>query len=101
MREKLAEMETFRDILCRQVDALQGYFDACADSASGSGDPRKWLDDPCEFDINITITDLLTDWIVRFVTTQESCKSLDGFQHQKWGFMKLFKFLTCRLWFPF
>ncbi|XP_022096492.1 collagen type IV alpha-3-binding protein-like [Acanthaster planci] len=46
LREKLAEMETFRDILCRQVDALQGYFDACAESAAGSGDHRKWLDDP-------------------------------------------------------
>ncbi|XP_043094716.1 ceramide transfer protein isoform X1 [Puntigrus tetrazona] len=31
LREKLAEMETFRDILCRQVDTLQKYFDNCAD----------------------------------------------------------------------
>ena len=30
LKEKLAEMETFRDILCRQVDTLQSYFDACA-----------------------------------------------------------------------
>ncbi|KAM9447160.1 ceramide transfer protein isoform 2-T2 [Clarias gariepinus] len=30
LREKLAEMETFRDILCRQVDTLQHYFDSCA-----------------------------------------------------------------------
>ncbi|ELT89655.1 hypothetical protein CAPTEDRAFT_22682, partial [Capitella teleta] len=29
LKEKLAEMETFRDILCRQVDTLQNYFDAC------------------------------------------------------------------------
>ena len=35
LREKLAEMETFRDILCRQVDTLQRYFDNCA-----SGDHR-------------------------------------------------------------
>ncbi|MEE6517205.1 hypothetical protein FKM82_027274, partial [Ascaphus truei] len=34
LREKLAEMETFRDILCRQVDTLQKYFDACADVVS-------------------------------------------------------------------
>lgn len=34
MREKLAEMETFRDILCRQVDTLQKYFDSCADAVS-------------------------------------------------------------------
>uniref|UniRef100_A0A9J8DHW4 Ceramide transfer protein n=1 Tax=Cyprinus carpio carpio TaxID=630221 RepID=A0A9J8DHW4_CYPCA len=31
LQEKLAEMETFRDILCRQVDTLQKYFDNCAD----------------------------------------------------------------------
>ncbi|XP_077398529.1 ceramide transfer protein-like isoform X1 [Vanacampus margaritifer] len=34
LREKLAEMETFRDILCRQVDTLQRYFDGCADGVS-------------------------------------------------------------------
>ncbi|XP_041925652.1 ceramide transfer protein isoform X5 [Alosa sapidissima] len=34
LREKLAEMETFRDILCRQVDTLQRYFDNCADEVS-------------------------------------------------------------------
>ncbi|KAK2157799.1 hypothetical protein LSH36_184g03031, partial [Paralvinella palmiformis] len=34
LREKLAEMETFRDILCRQVDTLQSYFDACASVVS-------------------------------------------------------------------
>jgi len=30
LREKLAEMETFKDILSHQVDSLQNYFDACA-----------------------------------------------------------------------
>ncbi|XP_056146452.1 ceramide transfer protein-like [Lampris incognitus] len=34
LKEKLAEMETFRDILCRQVDTLQKYFDSCADAVS-------------------------------------------------------------------
>nr|ABV60276.1 goodpasture antigen-binding protein variant 2 [Danio rerio] len=34
LQEKLAEMETFRDILCRQVDTLQKYFDNCADNES-------------------------------------------------------------------
>lgn len=32
--EKLAEMETFRDILCRQVDTLQKYFDGCSDAVT-------------------------------------------------------------------
>lgn len=31
---KLAEMETFKDILCRQVDTLQSYFDVCAEMLS-------------------------------------------------------------------
>ena len=34
LREKLAEMETYRDILIRQVDTLQGFFDACASAAA-------------------------------------------------------------------
>uniref|UniRef100_A0AAY4A0D1 Ceramide transfer protein n=1 Tax=Denticeps clupeoides TaxID=299321 RepID=A0AAY4A0D1_9TELE len=34
LREKLAEMETFRDILCRQVDTLQRFFDTCADGVT-------------------------------------------------------------------
>lgn len=36
LTEKLAEMETFRDILCRQIDTLQSYFDACAELAAAS-----------------------------------------------------------------
>ncbi|KAJ4434432.1 hypothetical protein ANN_22994 [Periplaneta americana] len=34
LKEKLAEMETFRDILCRQIETLQGYFDACAEAST-------------------------------------------------------------------
>ena len=30
------EMETFRDILCRQVDTLQMYFDSCAENEGGN-----------------------------------------------------------------
>jgi len=38
LREKLAEMETYRDILCTQVDALQSYFDTLAQqSYNGAG----------------------------------------------------------------
>ncbi|TSM86008.1 Collagen type IV alpha-3-binding protein [Bagarius yarrelli] len=35
LKEKLAEMETFRDILCRQLDTLQLYFDNCASGDHG------------------------------------------------------------------
>jgi len=40
LAEKLAEIETFRDILCRQIDTLQGYFDMCA-AASTSGEDSQ------------------------------------------------------------
>ena len=30
LKEKIAECETFRDILCRQIETLQGYFDTCS-----------------------------------------------------------------------
>lgn len=36
LAEKLAEIETFRDILCRQIDTLQSYFDACSDAAQNA-----------------------------------------------------------------
>ncbi|KAK3735008.1 hypothetical protein QZH41_010662 [Actinostola sp. cb2023] len=35
LREKLLELETFKDIIGRQIDTLQSYFDACADVANG------------------------------------------------------------------
>ena len=44
MREKLLEMETFRDILCRQIDTLQSYFDSCAD--------RNQREEPIGLDLN-------------------------------------------------
>ena len=33
LKEKLAELETFKDILDKQVDTLQGYFNECANHA--------------------------------------------------------------------
>ncbi|KAK7895918.1 hypothetical protein WMY93_021243 [Mugilogobius chulae] len=55
LREKLAEMETFRDILCRQVDTLQKYFDSCADAVSKDELERdKILDDDDEEDFPST-----------------------------------------------
>ena len=52
VKEKLSEIETFRDILCRQVDKLQTYFDAAgsdqnkSDISNGSfcffSDQLKW-----------------------------------------------------------
>jgi len=32
----LAEIETFRDILIKQIDTLQKYFDNCAENAKNT-----------------------------------------------------------------
>lgn len=44
LREKLMEMETFRDILCRQVETLQSYFDACASAVAHYTNGHDHLD---------------------------------------------------------
>ncbi|XP_076465042.1 ceramide transfer protein-like [Babylonia areolata] len=54
LKEKLAEMETFRDILCRQIDTLQSYFDSCA-SALQHGAAQD-LPDEIEDDIDLEHT---------------------------------------------
>ncbi|KAM4635441.1 ceramide transfer protein isoform 4-T4 [Polymixia lowei] len=57
LREKLAEMETFRDILCRQVDTLQRYFDGCADDVSKDELQRDKVVEDDEDDFPNTRTD--------------------------------------------
>uniref|UniRef100_A0A673BUL9 Ceramide transfer protein n=1 Tax=Sphaeramia orbicularis TaxID=375764 RepID=A0A673BUL9_9TELE len=57
LREKLAEMETFRDILCRQVDTLQKYFDSCADAVSKDELQRDKIVEDDEDDFPNTRTD--------------------------------------------
>lgn len=51
LKEKVAEMETFRDILCRQIDTLQSYFDSCA-SAMQHGAAQD-MPDEIEDDIDL------------------------------------------------
>ncbi|XP_015792902.1 collagen type IV alpha-3-binding protein [Tetranychus urticae] len=49
LKEKMSELETFRDILTRQVDLLQGYFDACANNPTSiidSNDAAKDANSP-------------------------------------------------------
>lgn len=57
LREKLAEMETFRDILCRQVDTLQKFFDACADAVSKDEFQRDKVVEDDEDDFPTTRSD--------------------------------------------
>lgn len=58
LREKLAEMETFRDILCRQVDTLQKYFDSCADALSKDELERDKIVDDDDEDFPSTRADV-------------------------------------------
>lgn len=37
IKEKLAEIGTFKDILCRQIDTLQRYFDHCVENDVKTG----------------------------------------------------------------
>jgi len=39
LKERLAEMDTYKDILHKQVDTLQTYFDACANATTKSFEP--------------------------------------------------------------
>ncbi|XP_063745777.1 ceramide transfer protein-like isoform X6 [Eleginops maclovinus] len=57
LKEKLAEMETFRDILCRQVDTLQKYFDGCSDAVSKDELQRDKIVEDDEDDFPNTRTD--------------------------------------------
>ena len=42
LTEKLSECETFKDILCQQIDTLQSYFDVCADIANISSSDQSY-----------------------------------------------------------
>ncbi|XP_029299969.1 collagen type IV alpha-3-binding protein-like [Cottoperca gobio] len=57
LKEKLAEMETFRDILCRQVDTLQKYFDGCSNAVSKDELQRDKIVEDDEDDFPNTRTD--------------------------------------------
>ncbi|XP_063921593.1 ceramide transfer protein isoform X2 [Zophobas morio] len=43
LREKLAELDTFKDILCRQIETLQTYFDYCVDNEAHNGPNKEKL----------------------------------------------------------
>lgn len=43
LKEKLAELDTFRDILNQKIETLQRFFDHCADLADGGDDTRRTL----------------------------------------------------------
>jgi collagen type IV alpha-3-binding protein len=43
LREKLAELETFKDILCRQIETLQEYFDYCVDNEAQTAPNKEKL----------------------------------------------------------
>ncbi|KAK2582663.1 hypothetical protein KPH14_004941 [Odynerus spinipes] len=44
LKEKLAEIETFKDILIKQIDTLQKYFDNCADNAKNASSKENKIE---------------------------------------------------------
>uniref|UniRef100_A0A915IAP1 Collagen type IV alpha-3-binding protein n=1 Tax=Romanomermis culicivorax TaxID=13658 RepID=A0A915IAP1_ROMCU len=45
LKEKLAELETFRDIVCKQIETLQSYFDSCAQNPCSTSSSSSWNDE--------------------------------------------------------
>ena len=67
------EVETFRDILCRQTDTLQGYFDSCAENDTGRSTNQKLdLEDNLEDDAGIKIFPVITIFIFKRAIFREA-----------------------------
>ncbi len=60
LAEKLAECDTFKDILCQQIDTLQSYFDACAEISAlmRKSEPGQ-LDPPMDATPSLVTKELL------------------------------------------
>ncbi|XP_075537899.1 ceramide transfer protein [Dermacentor variabilis] len=71
LREKLLEMETFRDILCRQVDTLQAYFDACAAEEQNGHDGSPTMKDGIGEDTASKTLEILAS---RFKESGDRCR---------------------------
>lgn len=52
LKEKLAEMETYKDILCNQMKTLQGYFDSCAEVATNKAQGKLTIFNNLNLKIN-------------------------------------------------
>ncbi|GAB0203947.1 hypothetical protein GRJ2_002860300 [Grus japonensis] len=85
LREKLAEMETFRDILCRQVDTLQKYFDACADAVSKDELQRDKVVEDDEDDFPTMRSD--GDFLHNSNSSKEKCKRVNFFTENSYECM--------------
>jgi len=77
LREKLMEMETFRDILCRQMDTMQGYFDSSAEKNMGSN-PHQHLDMRDDDDIGADVQDGEFDELSATPTPSTMNQHLEG-----------------------
>ncbi|OQV17157.1 Collagen type IV alpha-3-binding protein [Hypsibius exemplaris] len=66
LQEKLAEMETFKDILTRQVDTLQSYFDTCAGTLSAHKAETHRQDGGGDFDSDDELDETLRDSLQQY-----------------------------------
>ena len=92
LKEKLAEIETFKDILIQQIDTLQKYFDNCAENSKNvnskrqfSGDKVDGAFDPAEQSVDFkgeAITFKATSEGV--LATLQHCVELMGQREDAW-----------------
>lgn len=91
LKEKLAEIETFKDILIQQIDTLQKYFDNCAENSkninnkSQCGDKVDGAFDPAEQSVDFkgeAITFKATSEGV--LATLQHCVDLMGQREDAW-----------------
>ncbi|XP_049826487.1 ceramide transfer protein isoform X2 [Aethina tumida] len=68
LREKLAELETYKDILSRQIDTLQRYFDYCENNNAQNNLPNK---------DNLPVVDFKGEAITFKTTTSAVLATLD------------------------
>ncbi|CAG2114826.1 unnamed protein product [Medioppia subpectinata] len=64
LKEKLNEIETFRDILCQQVETLQTYFDVCAQGI-GINHKLNGLNECEDSDMDLGYNDITNHFIER------------------------------------
>ncbi|XP_051169863.1 ceramide transfer protein [Leptopilina boulardi] len=91
LKEKLAEIETFKDILIQQIDTLQKYFDNCAENSKNvsknnfTGDKGEKNFNPAELSVDFkgeAITFKATSEGV--LATLQHCVELMGQREDAW-----------------
>ncbi|CAH0551722.1 unnamed protein product [Brassicogethes aeneus] len=81
LREKLAELETYKDILSRQIDTLQKYFDYCVENNAQNNPPNKELLPVVDFKGEAITFKTTTSAVL---STLEHCAELVNQREESW-----------------